>query len=86
MKTMMTASKRTQWIAGTVAVLASLLTVGGPLVLAEHYAQTGAGGDASGYYAVAQARRCACPAGGNSRTAGAAARRNVEHSRDGLAA
>jgi hypothetical protein len=69
MKTGMTTSRQTQWIAGTVAALATLLTMGGSLTLAEHYAQTGASRDASGYYAAQQARRIGCSDNGNSRTA-----------------
>jgi hypothetical protein len=60
MKTVMTTSRQTQWMAGTVAALATLLTMGGSLTLAEHYAQTGAGRDASGYYAAGQIRRIGC--------------------------
>jgi hypothetical protein len=69
MKTVMTTSRQTQWIAGMVAALATLLTMGGSLTLAEHYAQTGASQDASGYYAAVQTRRIGCPDNGNSRTA-----------------
>lgn len=46
-------------MAGTVAVLATLLTMGGSLILAEHYAQTGASREASGYYAAEQTRQAA---------------------------
>lgn len=46
-------------MAGTVAVLATLLTMGGSLILAEHYAQTGASRDASGYHAAEQTRQAA---------------------------
>ncbi|MCX7171556.1 MAG: hypothetical protein NTY41_15080 [Proteobacteria bacterium] len=60
MKSAMTASRQTQWIAGMVAVLGSLLTAGGPLMLADHYAKSGASWDASGYYAAEQARSNAC--------------------------
>jgi hypothetical protein len=52
-----------------VAALATLLTMGGSLTLAEHYAQTGANQDASGYYATVQTRRIGCPDNGDSRTA-----------------
>jgi hypothetical protein len=62
-------SRQMQWMAGMVAALATLLTMGGSLALAEHYAQTGAGSDASGYHAVVQPRRIGCPDNGNSRTA-----------------
>lgn len=62
MNTLTITGKRAQWIAGIVAVLASLLTVGGPLMLAEHYASTGASADASGYdYAAERSRLCAGP-------------------------
>lgn len=59
---------RTQWLAGVFAVLATLLTVGGPLALAEHYARSGASGDASGYYANGHARRIVCSDNGIIRT------------------
>ena len=55
MNTAMTTQIRA--MAGTVAVLATLLTMGGSLILAEHYAQTGASRDASGYYAAEQTRQ-----------------------------
>lgn len=70
MNTAMSTRNRIQWTAGTIAVLASLLTVGGPLMLAEHYAQTGSSGHGSGYYAAEQTRRSVCRDNGNSRTAG----------------
>lgn len=71
---------RTQWLAGMVAMLATLLTVGGPLALAEYYAQSGANGDASGYYANGHARRIVCSDNGNIRTALAPAGRGVINS------
>ncbi len=80
MKTAMMTSRRTQWIAGTVAALATSLTVGGSLTLAEHYAQAGAGRDASGYYAARQARGIGCPDNGNLRTAVVSPRRGAENS------
>jgi len=59
MNTVTTTSRQTRSMAGTVAVLATLLTMGGSLILAEHYAQTGASRDASGYYAAEQTRQAA---------------------------
>ena len=38
---MNTLNKQAQWLAGIVATIATLLVVGGPLTLAEHYAQAG---------------------------------------------
>lgn len=80
MKTVMTTGRQAQWIAVTVAALGTLLTLGGSLTLAEHYAQTGAGPDASGYYAARQATRIICPDNGNIRTAVIARRRGAENS------
>jgi hypothetical protein len=80
MKTEMITSRQTQCIAGTVAALATLLTMGGTLTLAEHYARTGASRDASGYYAAKQARRIDCPDKGNVRTAVVSSRRGAENS------
>lgn len=80
MKTVMTVSRQTQWLAGTVAALATLLTMGGPLTLAEYYAQTGANWDASGYYAAQQSRRITCADNGNIRTAVASPRRGAANS------
>lgn len=41
---MNTLSKQSHWLAGVVATIATLLVVGGPLTLAEHYAQAGVRG------------------------------------------
>ena len=60
MKSLMTARRQTQWIAVAGALVATLLTAGSPLILAEHYAKSGASWDASGYYAAGQARSSAC--------------------------
>lgn len=38
---MNTLNKQAHWLAGVVAAIATLLMVGGPLTLAEHYAQAG---------------------------------------------
>ena len=78
-KEMMT-NRRTQCIAGVVAALATLLTLGGTLTLATHYAQTGAGRDASGYYAARQARRIDCADNGSIRAAVVSPRRGAENS------
>jgi hypothetical protein len=80
MKTVLTTSRQIQWIAGMVAALATLLTIGGSLTLAEHYAQTGASQDASGYYAAGKARRIGCSEDRNSRTAAVSSRRGAENS------
>ena len=80
MKTVTTTSRRIQWIAATVAALASSLTMGGSLGLAEHYAQTGASRQPSGYYAAEQARRMRCPDKASLRTAVASPRRGAEKS------
>lgn len=80
MKTVLTTSRGTQWMAGTVAALATLFTMGGSLSLAEHYAQTGASWDASGYYAAEQNRRISCSRNGNMRTAAVSPRRGAENS------
>lgn len=77
MKTVMTTSRQMQWMAGMVAALGTLLTMGGSLTLAEHYAQTGASRDASGYYAAGQARRIGCSDYGNSGTAAVSSRRDA---------
>ena len=60
MSSLMTTERKTQWTAGTAAVLATLLTLGGPLVLADHYASVGASLDTSGYYAAQRVRYNAC--------------------------
>ena len=80
MDTVMTTSRRTQWMAGATAALATLLTAGGPLMLAEHYARTGASWDASGYHATERTRRIACSDLDDSRTPAASARRRTEDS------
>ena len=41
METVLKVGKQAQWLAGTAATIATLLFVGGPLMLAEHYARTG---------------------------------------------
>ena len=79
MKTEMITSRQTQCIAGTVAALATLLTMGGSLSLAEHYAQTGASRDASGYYAAKQVGRIGCADNGNFRTAVVSPGRGAEN-------
>lgn len=83
MNTAMSARNRTRWTAGTIAALASLLTVGGPLMLAEHYAQAGVNGQASGYYATEQTRRNAPLDSGNVRAAAASPQCGTQRSRHG---
>ena len=86
MKAVMSTNRRAQWMAGTLAALATLLTMGGSLVLADHYAQSGASLDASGYYAAGQIRRIACTDKGTPRTALVTFRQCAADSRRGLAA
>jgi hypothetical protein len=86
MKAVMTASRQTQWTAGVAAALATLFTMGGSLTLAEHYAQTGASRDASGYYAAGQIRRIGCMGNRNSRMVDVSLLRGAETSRRGMAA
>ena len=43
METVLKVGKQAQWLAGTAATIATLLFVGGSLVLAEYYARTGGG-------------------------------------------
>jgi hypothetical protein len=74
MKTVMTTNRKMQWMAAMVAALATVLTMGGSMTLAAHYAKAGARPDASGYYAAGQARRAGCPGNRNSRTAEASLR------------
>jgi len=80
MNTVMRTSRQTQWMAGVVAALATLFTAGGPLMLAEHYARTGASWSASGYYASEQTGRIACSDPGDSGTPVPSTRRSAEHS------
>ena len=80
MKTLMTAKRQAQWLAGTVAILGTLLTIGGPLILAEHYAQNGANWDASSDYAAEQTRRIAGQDSGNASTVTVSIRHGVENS------
>ena len=84
MKTAMAVNKSTQWIAGMAAITATLLTVGGPLTLAEHYAQAGAAGNPDGYAATRMtqmthmATRGNCPADDKPRTAANTDRRAAQ--------
>lgn len=80
MKTVMTTRRQTQWMAGTVAALATLLTVGGQLILAAHYAQTGTSSAASSYYASEQTGRVAYPDNRNYRATAASPRREAKKS------
>lgn len=86
MKTVMSTSWQAQWMAGMAAALATTLTMGGSLILAEHYAQAGASPDASGYYATGPNQRIACADKGKPRIAHVAHRRCAVDSRRGLAA
>lgn len=69
MKTVTRTSRQIKWMAGAVAVLGTVVTMGGSLILAERYAQAGASRDASGYYAAGQIRRIGCFDKRNSRVA-----------------
>ena len=70
MKTAMDMNKPTQWFAGMAAMTATLFTVGGPLALADHYAQTGAIKNPDAYLATQMAKRITCPNPELTRTAG----------------
>lgn len=80
MNTVMTTSRQTQLTAGVVAALATLFTAGGPLMLAEHYARTGANWDASGYHATERTKRIVCSDQGDARGLGVSARSGAENS------
>lgn len=71
----LTPNRQTQWLAGAIAGLASLLTLGGSLILAGHYVQTAANRDASGYDAAQHPGRIGCPDNRDSRAAELAPRR-----------
>lgn len=75
MKPLMTTSRKTRCLASLFALLATSLTLGGSLLLAGHYARTGASPDASDYYAAGHLRRIDCAGNGNPRAAAATARR-----------
>lgn len=84
MKTALAVNKSTQWLAGMAAIAATLLTVGGSLTLAEHYAQTGAAGNPDGYAATRMthmATRSNCPADDKPRTAANTDRRAAQSAR-----
>ena len=74
MKPLMTTSRKTRCLASLFAVLATSLTLGGSLLLAGHYAQTGASLDASDYYAAGHSRRIDCSDSGNARAVATARR------------
>ncbi len=74
MKPLMTTSRKTRCLASLFALLATSLTLGGSLLLAGHYAQTGASLDTSDYYAAGHPRRIDCADNGNPHTAVATAR------------
>jgi len=80
MNTVMTTSRWAQGMVAVVAALAALLTAGSPLMLAEHYARTGASRDASGYYASASARRIVCSDQGESGTPAVSTRSGAKNS------
>lgn len=80
MKTAMPTNRQVQWMAGTAAALATSLTLGGSLTLAEHYARAGASRDASGYHAAEQTRRIGCPGSGSPRSAAVSLQRAEDNS------
>ncbi len=69
METTIAVNKPTQWLAGMAAIVATLLTFGGPLALAEHYARTGAALNPAGYSVAQVATRSNCPTLEKPRTA-----------------
>ena len=69
---------QTRWMAGVVAALGTVFTAGGPVMLAEHYASTGASWNASDYYAQTRSIACVDPRG--SPVMLPAARRSAERS------
>lgn len=77
---LMNKRQRTQLLAGTIATMGCMLAIGGSLLLAEHYAQTGASGGGSGYHAAVQVRRSACPEIPAARTAAVSVLHGVENS------
>lgn len=77
---LMNTRQRAQLLAGTMAIMGCMFSIGGSLLLAEHYAQTGASGGGSGYYAAIQARRNGCPEVAAARTAAVAVLRGLDNS------
>jgi len=69
MKPAMAMNKPTRLLAGMAAMMGTLLTFGGPLALAEHYAQAGAAGNPGGYSATLTTTRVVCPNPEHPRTA-----------------
>lgn len=64
MSTAMAVSRQTQLVAGMTAAAVTLLSVGGQLSLADHYAQSGAAMNPTNYAAlprVQMAARTTCP-------------------------
>lgn len=59
MNAMQMTRRTAQWMAGTIALPAAVLTLGGALRPAEHDAQLGAGREPCGYDAAGRAARAA---------------------------
>lgn len=72
--------QRTRLLAGTVAMMGCMLSIGGSLLLAEHYAQTGANAGSSGYHAALQVRRSECLEVPTARTGAVSVLRGVVNS------
>lgn len=54
------ANRRAQWLAAVLAVTATVFVIGGPLALAEHYAQNGAKGPYANTVLVQHGPRAGC--------------------------
>ncbi len=54
------AGNREKWFAGVMAIFATVLAIGGPLSLAEHYARTGAAATMPSAMLVQQQAQFAC--------------------------
>jgi hypothetical protein len=69
MKPVLTMRRTTRCLASLFALLGASLTLGGSLLLAGYYAQTGASLEGSYYYAAGQPRHIDCADNGNPRAA-----------------
>lgn len=72
--------QRTRLLAGTIAMMGCMLSIGGSLLLAEHYAQAGESGGGSGYHPALQVRRADCPEVPAARTGAVSILRDVVNS------
>lgn len=77
---LMNTRQRTRLLAGTIAMVGCMLSIGGSLLLAEHYAQAGANGEGSGYHAALHVRRADCPEVPAARTGAVSVLRGVVNS------